>query len=88
MQGDVYSAPSFAYVAASDGKVTSINGSQFYNIRGGIVGTNGTHFITSYQSSLYSLDVASDGVIGEEVSTIQYGALQWVQYEIKNRWKS
>jgi len=70
VQGDVYSAPIFAYAAASDGKLTPIKGSPFLDLPGGIVGTNGTHFVTSYQTSLYSLDVASDGVIGAEVSTV------------------
>jgi hypothetical protein len=70
VQGDIYSSPIFAYAAASDGKLTPIKDSPFLNIPGGMVGTNGTHFITSYLTNLYSSDVASDGVIGKQASTI------------------
>jgi hypothetical protein len=72
LQGDISSAPIFAYAATSAGKLTPIKGSPF-TATGTIVGTNGTHFITSYQTDLYSYDVASDGVIGAQASEINTG---------------
>ena len=72
VQGDIYSAPIFAYAAASDGKLTPIKGSPFTQTTGTIVGTNGTRFITLFpepgepdDAVINSYAVASDGVIGE-----------------------
>jgi hypothetical protein len=72
LQGASSSAPIYAYAAASAGILTPIKGSPF-TATGTIVGTNGTHFITSYQTDLYSYDVASDGVIGAQAAEINTG---------------
>jgi WD40 repeat protein len=60
----------YAYEASSAGNVTAITGSPFTQTSGQAVGTNGTHFITQDPYFVYSYDVASDGVIGKEVSKI------------------
>jgi hypothetical protein len=71
--------PIYTYSVAPDGKVTPVEGSPFTQISGQMVGTNGTHFITlGYGGDevggplnyLFSYDVASNGVIGKQVSEI------------------
>ena len=67
-------SPTSVYAASSAGKLTPINGSPFTQTLGTIIGTNGTHFLTVDQNDntthqyLRVYNVASDGVIGEEVS--------------------
>ena len=67
-------SPIAAYAASSDGSLTQIKGSPFTQVSGIMGGTNGTHFITvdmngtTTHQYLHVYDVASDGVIGEEVS--------------------
>jgi hypothetical protein len=75
------SEPIYAFSVDSAGKVTPLNGSPFTQVTGLMVGTNGSQFITngqapgdmggpSYLNYLYSYDVASNGVIGQQVSEI------------------
>jgi hypothetical protein len=78
-------SPITIFSAASNGKLTQIKGSPFKGIAGQLlVGTNGTHFITvDYDSPtnnpyLYSYDVASNGVIGKQVSKVDLH--QWCRY--------
>jgi hypothetical protein len=67
-------SPTSVYAASSAGKLTPIKGSPFTQTLGTIIGTNGTHFLTVDQNDntthqyLRVYNVASDGVIGEEVS--------------------
>src|SRR5277367_6654501 len=67
-------SPTSVYAASSAGKLTPIKGSPFTQTVGTIIGTNGTHFLTVDQNDntthqyLRVYNVASDGVIGEEVS--------------------
>ncbi len=67
-------SPITAYAASSDGQLTQIPGSPFTQTSGFMGGTNGSYFITAdnnytttYQY-LHVYDVASNGVIGSEVS--------------------
>lgn len=75
------SEPIYAFSVDSAGKVTPIKGSPFTQVTGLMVGTTGSHFITNGQAPgvmggpsafnyLYSYDVASNGVIGEQASAI------------------
>jgi hypothetical protein len=59
----------YAYDASSTGKLTLIKGSPF-KTAGQMVGTNGTHFVTSDSTSVYSYAVESNGAIGKLVSDI------------------
>ena len=70
-----------AFAASSDGKLTVIKGSPFTQTTnvGFMLGTNGTHFIfvgpdpsdmEGAMQYLYSYNVGSDGVIGQQVSSI------------------
>ncbi len=67
-------SPITVYSGSSAGKLTQINGSPFKQTSGTMAGTNGSHFITVDQNSttthqyLHVYDVASNGVIGNEVS--------------------
>jgi hypothetical protein len=72
LQVDSTTAPIYAYSATSSGALTPIKGSPF-TANGALIGTNGTHFITSYQTFLYSLDVASDGAIVGQATVINTG---------------
>jgi hypothetical protein len=68
------SSPISVYAASSAGKLTQIKGSPFTQTSGTMVGTNGTYFVTVDQNDSTShqylrvYHVASNGVIGEEVS--------------------
>jgi hypothetical protein len=68
------SSPISVYASSSGGKLIKIKGSPFTQTSGAMVGTNGSHFITVDMNSntthqyLHVYSVASNGVIGEEVS--------------------
>jgi hypothetical protein len=72
--------PIYAFSVSSAGKVTPVSGSPFTQITGLMVGTNGSHFITNGNGpdrtggqvpvNLYSYGVASNGAIGQQVSSI------------------
>ena len=59
----------YAYDVSSTGKLKAIKGSPFPTT-GDLVGSNGSYFITVDGQNVYSYAVASNGVIGEQVSEI------------------
>src|SRR3954468_19496317 len=67
-------APITAYVADSSGRLKPMKGSPFVQTTGAMGGTNGSHFITASldldgtHPVLHVYNVASNGVIGSEVS--------------------
>jgi hypothetical protein len=70
----VSSSPITVFSATSSGKLTHVKGSPFtLKSQETLVGTNGTHLVTIDNTPgtpyLRSYDVASDGVIGKEVSS-------------------
>jgi hypothetical protein len=62
----------YAYDAASSGKLTPIKGSPFPTI-GTMVGTNGKFFLSQDGGYVYSYEVTSNGAISKEVSKINTG---------------
>jgi hypothetical protein len=76
VQGQGYTgSPITLFSVSSSGKLTQVKGSPFtLNPAETMVGTNGKHVITVDNTPgnpyLRSYDVASDGVIGKEVSKI------------------
>jgi len=72
-------APVYVYAAASNGELTQVKGSSVTLPQ--IVGTNGTHFITVDNTPgapyLRSYDLASDGLIGKEVSSVNLATWSW-----------
>jgi hypothetical protein len=60
----------FAYAAASDGKLTLIEGSPF-NVNGqSMIGTNGSYIVTADIANLYSYAVEPNGAVGKQISRI------------------
>jgi hypothetical protein len=78
-------SPIYAYASSSSGKLTALKGSPFTKAEntGLMLGTNGSHFIFMGQGPnggggapynyLYSFNVGSDGVLGQQVSVINTG---------------
>lgn len=78
-------SPISVYGANSAGKLTEIPGSPFKQTSGTMSGTNGSHFITVDQNFttthqyLHVYDVASNGVIGTQVS--KYDLHNWCEMD-------
>ena len=78
-------SPITVYAASSSGRLTQISGSPFKQTSGTMAGTNGSHFITVDQNSttthqyLHIYNVASNGVIGSQVS--KYDLHNWCEMD-------
>ena len=78
-------SPITVYAASSSGRLTQISGSPFKQTSGTMSGNNGTHFITVDQNSttthqyLHVYNVASNGVIGSQVS--KYDLHSWCEMD-------
>lgn len=78
-------SPITVYAASSSGTLTQIAGSPFKQTSGTMAGTNGSHFITVDQNFttshqyLHVYNVASNGVIGSQVS--RYDLHNWCEMD-------
>jgi len=78
-------SPISVYAATSTGKLAQISGSPFKQTSGTMSGTNGSHFITVDQNFttthqyLHVYNVASNGVIGSQVS--KYDLHNWCEMD-------